>query len=207
MTTLVGIRFGNRVWVGSDTLLTGNDQRIGYLSKTAVVPHDIGGDSCVAIAGPATAIHAIQDTVSETSFGPWFNTVEVYKGMCEIHSYLETNHFLKPQADDESTFSPSGYQAIVANENGMWMVLSAREVVPVRSFCAVGSGREYALGALYGLDLSVVGPEAAIRVALGAASHYDLSTGSEIEVWSNELVSTQPVAEPKPKRQRKGGKS
>ena len=204
MTTLVGIRLENKVWIGSDTLLTGNGQTFGHLSKTAIVPHDVGGDSCMAIAGPSTAIHAIQDTVAETSFSPWLSTLEVYKGLCCIHSYLDTNHFLKAHTEEDLAFASSGFESIIGNEHGLWIALSSREIIPVQRFCAVGSGREFALGALHSLNIEAIGAEAAIQLAMSAASAYDSATGSEVEIWSNDLQlkPAKPAA-----RSRKGAKT
>jgi ATP-dependent protease HslVU (ClpYQ) peptidase subunit len=84
---------------------------------------------------------------------------------------------------EDDAFESSQYQAIIANAYGMWMMLSTRELIPVDTLCAIGSGRELAIGVVEGMGM--LDPEATIKRALAVASQYDKSTGKEMELWSN----------------------
>jgi ATP-dependent protease HslVU (ClpYQ) peptidase subunit len=186
MTTIVGIRREQHkeVWVGSDTLLTSPGLRLGKMSKTALVNAGTDNETCIAIAGPATAILAVQDILSELQLDDWSTTLAVYRNMLAIHCQMRDHHGLITTEHEDDTFESSQFQSIVANSHGMWMTLNSREVIPVVNLCAIGSGREIAIGVVEGMGM--LDPEATIKRALMVASQYDKSTGKEAEIWSNE---------------------
>lgn len=184
MTTIVGIRRPqhNEVWLGSDTLLSSPGLRLGKISKTIVVGAGTEDETCIAIAGPSTAILAVRDIVEEHETS-WTDTLSVYRSLLNIHTILRDHHGLRVVEQEDDAFESSQYQAIIANTHGMWMMLSTRELIPVDTLCAIGSGRELAIGVVEGMGM--LDPEATIKRALAVASQYDKSTGKEMELWSN----------------------
>lgn len=185
MTTLVGIRENDLVWIGADTLLSSDCVRLGNASKLIVVQNaDNSVETCIAVSGHRTAYHALFECLTENTYD-WTSAQEVYKNLCAIHHEMREHHGLLTAEDGDVGFESSQYQAIIGNSYGLWMVLSTREVVGyTNGFCAVGSGRDLAIGAM-----SVIGmddPKRAITRAIVAASRYDKSTGKEVETWTNQ---------------------
>jgi ATP-dependent protease HslVU (ClpYQ) peptidase subunit len=184
MTTIVGIRSEKHreVWIGSDTRLTSHSTYLGKLSKTVVTNVGSEDETCLAIAGPSTAILAVQDVLADAKF-EWDSTLSVYRSMLSIHCLLRDHHGLNVTYGEDSPFEPSNFEAVIGNTHGMWMMLSSREIIPVTNLCAIGSGREFALGAAEAQGL--LDPEATIKRALSIASQYDKDTGKEAEFWTN----------------------
>lgn len=189
MTTIVGIRREQHkeVWIGSDTLLSSPGLRLGKLSKTAITNQGTEDETCIAIAGPSTAILAVQDILAEHDYPDWSTTLAVYRNMLGIHCTMRDHHGLRVVEQEDDPFESSQFQAIIGNRHGLWMMLSNREIIPVNTLCAIGTGRELAIGVAEGMGM--MDPEATIKRALMVASQYDKSTGKEVELWSNEKTS------------------
>ena len=58
-------------------------------------------------------------------------------------------HFLNPKEEEDDPYESTQITALIANANGIFGVYSMREVFEYNHFWAVGSGREFALGAMH----------------------------------------------------------
>ena len=67
--------------------------------------------------------------------------------------------------------------ALVANEHGIFGVYSMREVFEYTQFWAVGSGREFALGAMYALYPRLRTAAAIARAGIEAGATFDKNSG------------------------------
>ena len=65
-----------------------------------------------------------------------------------IHPILKEEYFLNSKEEDEDSYESSRVDALIMNENGIFGLYSLREVEQYSRFWAVGSGSEYALGAM-----------------------------------------------------------
>lgn len=183
MTTIVGIRKASTVWIGSDKLLSSHSARLGNLTKTIIVNEDTANVTCIGVAGSSTAILALEDILSEHEHNCWATSLDIYRNMLNIHTILRDHHALRVYEQEDDAFESSQFQAIIGNRHGLWTMLSGREIIPAQTYCAVGSGREFALGSME--SLGTLDPEATIKNALSIAHKYDKSTGKEVELWSN----------------------
>jgi ATP-dependent HslUV protease subunit HslV len=65
-----------------------------------------------------------------------------------IHPILKEEYFLNSKEEDEDSYESSRVDALIMNENGIFGLYSLREVEQYSRFWAVGSGSEFALGAM-----------------------------------------------------------
>ena len=65
-----------------------------------------------------------------------------------IHPILKDEYFLNSKEEDEDSYESSRVDALIMNENGIFGLYSLREVEQYSRFWAVGSGSEFALGAM-----------------------------------------------------------
>lgn len=65
-----------------------------------------------------------------------------------IHPILKEEYFLNSKEEDEDSYESSRVDALIMNENGIFGLYSLREVEQYARFWAVGSGSEFALGAM-----------------------------------------------------------
>ena len=65
-----------------------------------------------------------------------------------IHPILKEEYFLNSKEEDEDSYESSRVDALIMNTNGIFGLYSLREVEQYSRFWAVGSGSEFALGAM-----------------------------------------------------------
>jgi ATP-dependent HslUV protease subunit HslV len=65
-----------------------------------------------------------------------------------IHPILKEEYFLNSKEEDEDSYESSRVDALIMNANGIFGLYSLREVEQYSRFWAVGSGSEFALGAM-----------------------------------------------------------
>lgn len=99
----------------------------------------------------------------------------------------QANSDKDPFADLDSCF-------IVANRNGLFGVSSNLSVCQYRTFHAIGSGCDYAFGALHALYDSGMPAHDVARVAVEAAIHFDSDCGGEIAMRSVKTGRGQKAA-------------
>ena len=75
----------------------------------------------------------------------------IFETFRKLHPILKEQHFLNPKEEEDDPYESTQITALIANEHGIFGVYSMREVFEYTQFWAVGSGREFALGAMYAL--------------------------------------------------------
>ena len=65
------------------------------------------------------------------------------------HTLLKEKYFLNPKEDESDPYESSQITAVIANPSGIYGVYSLREVFRFERFWGIGSGRNFALGAMY----------------------------------------------------------
>ncbi len=116
---------------------------------------------------------------------PMDNQLNVFKMMCKLWRFAkEELQFVNDQGDDsnQGPFADLDCSMIIANPHGIFQVFSELEVDAVRRYVAIGSGQEYAYGALSVLyDTDASAAEIAKRSA-EVATHWDQSCPGEARV-------------------------
>ena len=67
----------------------------------------------------------------------------------KLHPKLKESFFLNTKEEDADPYESSQFTVLVANPTGIFGVYSYREVFEFDRFWAIGSGRAFALGAMY----------------------------------------------------------
>jgi ATP-dependent protease HslVU (ClpYQ) peptidase subunit len=74
--------------------------------------------------------------------------MSIFTTLKTIHPILKEEYFLNSKEDDDDSYESSRVDALIMNENGIFGLYSLREVEQYSRFWAVGSGSEFALGAM-----------------------------------------------------------
>jgi ATP-dependent HslUV protease subunit HslV len=74
--------------------------------------------------------------------------MSIFTTLKKIHPILKEEYFLNSKEDDEDSYESSRVDALIMNVNGIFGLYSLREVEQYSRFWAVGSGSEFALGAM-----------------------------------------------------------
>jgi ATP-dependent protease HslVU (ClpYQ) peptidase subunit len=94
----------------------------------------------------------------------------------------------QPGKESEGPFASLDATFLVANPAGIFLVSSNMSVSEFRQYYAIGSGGDYAIGAVHALYQEVQDPMVLATRAVRAAIAYDSSCGGEIE---SRIVKTK----------------
>ena len=89
--------------------------------------------------------------------------------------------------NEDVAYQSSQIDALIANENGIFGMFEFREVHEFEKFWAIGSGKAYALGAMYAVYDRFDDPEEIARVGILASCEFDNSCDLPITVYSLPL--------------------
>jgi ATP-dependent protease HslVU (ClpYQ) peptidase subunit len=75
--------------------------------------------------------------------------LSIFESLKQIHPVLKEEYFLNSKDEEEDAYESSRVDALLMTVNGIFGIYSLREVDEYTRYWAVGSGAEYALGAMH----------------------------------------------------------
>ncbi|WP_237380070.1 MULTISPECIES: MFS transporter [unclassified Cupriavidus] len=188
MTTCVVVRKGDEVAIAADALVTFGDTRLSraYERNQKVIPV---GESFVALAG--TTAHFPVMRALLTGMGDECRLMsrdEVFRTFLKVHEKLKNEYFINTKEDDDDPYESSQIVCLIANPGGIYGVYSYREVFSFDRFWGIGSGRNYALGAMHAVyDMPGMDAGAIARIGVDAGIEFDKSSAGPIDVHTVKL--------------------
>ena len=121
--------------------------------------------------------------------------LSIFESFLALHPLLKEKYFLNAKDEDDDPYESTQIDALIANPFGIFGVHSLREVTEYKKFWAIGSGAEYALGAMFAVydDASTAQDIASVGVAAGA----EFNNASAMPLSSYVLDLHLPAAENK----------
>jgi ATP-dependent protease HslVU (ClpYQ) peptidase subunit len=117
---------------------------------------------------------------------------EIFQTYLRIHPILKEEYFLNTsEGNDDDDYESSQIDGLIANPNGIFGMFSWREVYEFERFWAMGSGRDYALGALFSNYDVFDEPEQIAEIAIKAACEFDDGCSLPLTIHSVILEENQ----------------
>lgn len=194
MTTIVVVKKGGKAVIASDTLTTFGATRLG--SKHDAAPEKILRHKATFFGIAGSAAHQMvlasilnnHEKAKDFSFN---DRHEIYESFRKIHPILKEEAYLNAKEEDNDPYESSQLTALVANAAGIFGVYSMREVFEFDRFWAIGSGRDFALGAMYATYDSTKSAKQIASLGVMAGVEYDTGTGLPLNVATVTLASTK----------------
>jgi ATP-dependent HslUV protease, peptidase subunit HslV len=192
MTTVVVVKRNGQVAIAADTLVTFGDTRLSnrFEANSKLFKVDTtAGPSYVGIAGTVAHFPVLRKAMlalpkKELLLG---SKDEVFDTFTKLHPMLKETFFLQTKEDDNDPYESSQFSVVVANATGIYGLYSYREVFDFNEFWGIGSGRSFALGAMYvAWDRAKTAREIA-SIGVQAGCEFDKSSGGPIEVFTLKL--------------------
>ena len=192
MTTVVVVKKGEQVAIAADTLVTFGDTRLGhrYEPNSKLFKVDaVGGPSYVGIAGTVAHFPVLRKAMTalpkdQLKLG---SKDEVFDTFTRLHPMLKESFFLQTKEDDNDPYESSQFSVLIANGSGIYGLYSYREVFEFNQFWGIGSGRSFALGAMYAVwDKAKTAREVA-TIGIHAGCEFDKNSGGPIELFTVKL--------------------
>lgn len=111
--------------------------------------------------------------------------LSIFETLKQIHPVLKEEYFLNSKDEDEDAYESSRVDALLMTENGIYGLYSLREVDDYTRFWAVGSGAEYALGAMLSVYDHLETAEQIAAAGINAGATFD--NGSALPMTSFTL--------------------
>ena len=184
MTTCVVVKKGNQVAIAADSLVTFGDTRLSnsYEANTKIFQV---GDSYITLAGTAAHFPVMRKLLTEMGEDCKLATRdEVFETYTKVHAILKEKYFLNTKEDEDDPYESSQITSLVANPNGIFGVYSYREVFSFDRFWGIGSGRNFALGAMYVAYEQDLDARSIAEIGVRAGAEFDKSSAAPFQIYS-----------------------
>lgn len=149
MTTIVAVRKNGIVAIAADTLTTFGNTR---LPAALDASHDKilhCSNSYIGVCGSAAHHLVLGNLLAKAPDVQLNSKAAIFETFRKLHPVLKEECFLNPKEDEEDPYESSQITALIANSSGIYGIYSMREVFEYTQYWAIGSGHEFALGALH----------------------------------------------------------
>jgi ATP-dependent HslUV protease subunit HslV len=187
MTTLVAVRKNDEITIAADSLTTFGDTRLSaQFDKTSdkIVHYD---GTHIGLCGSAAHQLVFQSLLAKHDDLDFSNKAAIFETFRKLHPILKEQHFLNPKEEEDDPYESTQITALVANEHGIFGVYSMREVFEYTRFWAVGSGREFALGAMHALYPKLRSAAAIAKAGIEAGAAFDRNSGLPMTLYTIAL--------------------
>lgn len=184
MTTCVVVRKNNEVAIASDSLVTFGDTRLSNAYEANEKIFQVG-DSYITLAGTAAHFPVMRKLLTEMGedcrLGSRDDVFETYS---RVHNILKEKYFLNTKEDEDDPYESSQITSLIANPNGIFGVYSYREVFSFERFWGIGSGRNFALGAMHAVYDQLKSARDIAEVGVKAGAEFDKSSDGPFRIFS-----------------------
>jgi ATP-dependent protease HslVU (ClpYQ) peptidase subunit len=187
VTTIVVVKKNNRIAIAADTLVTFGETRLpgDYEANEKIIRV---GDSFIGLAGSTAHFEVLRRVLGAMEQPRLHSRHEVFDTFLRAHQVLKEQYFLNPKEEDDDPYESSQITALIANRSGIYGVYSYREVFSFERFWAIGSGRNFALGAMYATYDGAGDARLIAHTGIDAGTEFDKSSAGPCRIHDFEIV-------------------
>ena len=187
MTTCVVVRKNNQIAIAADSLVTFGDTRLSNAYEMNQKIFQVG-ESYITLAGSAAHFPVMRKLLTELGEECKLSTRdEVFTTFSRAHQILKETYFLNTKEDEDDPYESSQLISLVANRHGIFGIYSYREVFSFDRFWGIGSGRNFALGAMYAAYDSAPDARAVAEIGVQAGAEFDKSSAAPFQIISFDI--------------------
>jgi ATP-dependent protease HslVU (ClpYQ) peptidase subunit len=188
MTTVVVVRKGGTVAIAGDSLVTFGDTRLahGYEANEKLFRV---GNSWIGMAGTTAHFPVLRralTTLPEAEL-KLHSRDQVFDTFLKLHPKLKETYFLNPKEEDADPYESSQFTALIANPSGIYGVYSYREVFEFDRFWGIGTGRAFALGAIYASYDKLKSARELAELGVRAGCEFDKNSSGPVRAHTIKL--------------------
>lgn len=190
MTTIVAVIKNGIVAIAADTLTTFGNTRLAAAMDSS---HDKIlhlADSHIGVCGSAAHHLVLASLLTKMPDLQLNSKPEIFETFRKLHPVLKEECFLNPKEDEDDPYESSQITALIANKSGLYGIYSMREVFEYTQFWAIGSGHEFALGAMHHAYSRHESAEEIARIGVEAGIAFDKNSAAPITLYTVTLKHT-----------------
>ncbi len=195
MTTVVVARKAGQIAIAADTLVTFGDTRLAhrYEENTKIFRVDTeAGPSYIGMAGTVAHFPVLRKALGSMprEILQLGSKDEVFDTFTKLHPYLKDNFFLQTKEEDSDPYESSQFSVVIANASGIYGLYSYREVFEFKEFWGIGSGRSFALGAMYAAYDKARSAREVAEIGCRAGCEFDRNSAGPWDVFTVKTKET-----------------
>jgi ATP-dependent protease HslVU (ClpYQ) peptidase subunit len=192
VTTVCVVRKGGQVAIAADSLVTFGDTRLphGYEDNDKLFRV---GESYFGMSGTTAHFPVLRKalTAMPRDEVKLSTRDEVFDTFLKLHPKLKEQYFLNTKEEDSDPYESSQFTVLIANRHGLFGVYSYREVFEFDRFWAIGSGRSFALGAMYAQYDRLRSAGEVARLGVAAGCEFDKNSAAPVRLHTIKLNKTR----------------
>lgn len=178
MTTIAAARKGKKICIGCDSLtLFGNrKEKHDHVApgRNKIIKYK---SIYLACSGSAVWDEVLSDYFNNLNAKHGFHSAEaIYLEMLQLYKSLKEKYFLVSQQNAGDIFRSSEHLLLLINSKGIFEVDWMRNVREYAQIAAIGTGDEYALGAMKAIYEKESDVELIVKKGLESAAKFDQKT-------------------------------
>jgi ATP-dependent protease HslVU (ClpYQ) peptidase subunit len=185
MTTIVVVRKAGTAVIAADSLTTFGTTRLAPAYDRSPQKVAAYKDSFIGVAGSAAHQLVLENLLERNNNLDFHGKAAIYETFRKLHPILKDEAFLNPKEEEDDPYESSQLTAMIANPSGIFAVYSMREVFEFDRFWAIGSGRDFALGAMYTVYNRAKSAAAVAEAGVQAGAEFD--TGTSLPIHLHEV--------------------
>ena len=182
MTTIVVVRKGGTAVIAADSLTTFGPTRLAPAYDRHPQKVAAYRDSFIGVAGSAAHQLVLENLLARTPGLDFHGKAAIYESFRKLHPMLKDEAFLNTKEEDDDPYESSQMTVMIANPSGIFAVYSMREVFEFDRFWAIGSGRDFALGAMYTVYANEDSARKVAETGVLAGAEFDTGTAAPIDL-------------------------
>jgi ATP-dependent protease HslVU (ClpYQ) peptidase subunit len=188
MTTVVVVRKGGTVAIAADSLVTFGDTRLGHGYEANEKLFRVG-DSWIGMSGTTAHFPVLRRALAALPIDELklHSRDDVFDTFLKLHPKLKESYFLNTKEEDSDPYESSQFTALIANRAGIFGVYSYREVFEFDRFWGIGTGRAFALGAMYAAYDKLRTAREIAELGVRAGSEFDKNSGGPVRAHTIKL--------------------
>jgi ATP-dependent protease HslVU (ClpYQ) peptidase subunit len=201
MSTVVVAKKAGKICIAADSLTSFGDLKLSSEYDAAHDKISRCNENYLGIVGSAAhqlvleSVFANKNIIDKELEIDLSSRVSIFESFRALHPILKDKYFLNAKDEDDDPYESTQIDALIANPSGIFGVHSLREVTEYKKFWAIGSGAEYALGAMFAVfDKAKTAKEIA---------HAGVAAGAEFNNASSMPLSSYTISLKKAKSVRK----
>ncbi|TNF38965.1 MAG: MFS transporter [Gammaproteobacteria bacterium] len=188
MSTIVVVKKNGMACIAADSLSSFGDLKLGASFDAAYDKIQSYGDGHFGIVGSAAHALVMESILKNGKVKIDFSDrMAIFETFRKLHPVLKDKYFLKAKDEDNDPYEASHIDALICNSRGIFGIYSLREVTEYTRFWAIGSGAEYALGAMYALYDRLDSAEDIARAGVEAGAEFNNASAMPLTLYKVDL--------------------
>ena len=193
MSTVVAVKKAGKVCIAADSLTSFGDLKLSSVYDAAhdkILRFD---ENYLGIVGSAAhqlvleSVFASKKVVEKKIDIDLSSRLSIFESFRTLHPVLKQKYFLNAKDEDDDPYESTQIDALIANPFGIFGVHSLREVTEYNKFWAIGSGAEYALGAMFAVYDSAASAEEVAHAGVAAGAEFNNASSMPLSSYVTEL--------------------